>query len=59
MDSASRLLATGYTSTMVGIAGLSVIACVSLLMTVRAISEFESGSLPGAELASAFRSLKF
>jgi hypothetical protein len=59
VEAASHLLATGYTSTMLGIAGLSLLACGSLLMTVKAISDLEQGNLPGADVATALRSLKF
>jgi hypothetical protein len=44
---------------MLGIAGLSLLACGSLLMTVKAISDLEQGNLPGADVATALRSLKF
>jgi hypothetical protein len=59
VEAASHLLASGYTSTMLGIAGLSLLACVSLLMTVKAISDLEQGNLPGTDVATALRSLKF
>lgn len=59
MDSTSDLLASGYTSTMIGIAGFSALACVSLLMAVSVISNLEPGTLPGADGASAMRSLRF
>ena len=58
VEAASHLLASGYSSTMLGIAGLSLLACVSLLMTVKAISDLEEGHLPGTGLATAMQSLK-
>jgi hypothetical protein len=59
MEPASNQLARGYTSTMLGIAGLSGIACVSLLMTVNAISELEEETLTGPDVAAAMRTLRF
>ena len=56
---ASNLLASGYTTTMLGIAGLSLLACVSLLITVKTISDLEQGNLHGADLATSMRALKF
>ena len=44
---------------MIGIAGLSLLACVSLLMTVKVISDLEAGNLPGADFATALRSVQF
>lgn len=55
----SNLLASGYTSTMLGIAGLPLLAGVSLLMTVQALSDLEQGGLPGADLATSILALKF
>jgi hypothetical protein len=43
LDSAANLLASGYISTMLGIAALSLVACGSLLVTVKAISNLEPG----------------
>ena len=59
MEPASNQLARGYTSTMLGIAGLSGIACVSLLMTVNAISDLEPGTIPGPDVAAAMRTVRF
>ncbi len=59
VETVSSLLASGYTSTMLGIAGLSLLAGVSLLMTVKALSDLEQGGLPGAGVATSMRALKF
>jgi hypothetical protein len=58
-DSGSDLLAGGYTSTVLGIAGFSLLACTSLLMTLPALSDLEPGTLPGSDLATALQSMKF
>jgi len=59
MESACNQLARGYISTMLAIAGLSGIACVSLLMTVNAISDLEPEILRGPDVAAAMRTLRF
>lgn len=58
-ETSSNLLASGYTSTVLGIAGLSLVICVSLVMTVQAISDLEQGNAYGADLATSMRALKF
>jgi hypothetical protein len=57
-ETTSSLLASGYTSTVLGIAGLSLIVCVSLLMTVQAISDLDQGNPYGADLVTSMRALK-
>jgi hypothetical protein len=59
VEAVSNLLASGYTSTLLGIAGFSLLAGVSLLMTVKALSDLEQGGLPGADVATSMRALKF
>jgi hypothetical protein len=44
---------------MLGIAGLSVVASVSLLMTINAISVLEKENLTGPDDAAAMRTLRF
>lgn len=59
VEEVSNLLASGYTSIVLGIAGLSLLAGVFLLMTVKALSDIEQGGLPGADVATSLRALRF
>ena len=57
-ETTSSLLSSGYTTTVLGIAGLSLIVCVSLLMTVQAISDLDQGNPYGADPVTSMRALK-
>ncbi|MFY8148323.1 MAG: hypothetical protein ACOVNL_03790 [Prochlorococcaceae cyanobacterium] len=59
LDQTSDLLATGYTSTLLMIASLSLLACLSLLVSVQALTDLEPEGHPVASAAAALRVLKF